>query len=722
MVATVILLLLFPVTWLHAYGIANTSVANSGSKEPSKDLLIKTYLKLMGENHAGKWLRKYSSEEQLAGTNLGMVNWTVSKFQEFGLDASIDEYDAYVSYPKDISLGLVKDNRTVYEASFVEDPVDEDPNTKHTRPAFLGYAASGNVTAQYVFCNYGTYEDFQQLEKMGVALSGKIAVVRYGEIFRGLKVKFAQDHGMAGVAIYSDPVDDGNVTVANGYMAYPDGPARNPSSIQRGSVQFLSELPGDPTTPGYAIKPGENKSRSDPYLSIPRIPVIPLSERDAGKILRHLNGHGPAFAGAHGGLLAGFDYSVGPNPAYELSMVNEQNFTTATMHNVLARIEGHNPHEVVIIGNHHDSWTPSAGDPHSGSAVMMELARGLGDLVKIGWKPQRTILLASWDGEEYGLLGSTGFGVYNAKDLKDKAVAYLNIDAAVTGKNLHLQASPLLDGLLLHEASKLPYSARESLQDHFRRVTRGHMVGNLGSGSDYTVFLERLGIPSVDLSFEGNATSSPYQYHSAYDNFDWMSRFGDPGFKFHNLLSKYIGLLVISLSETKVIPLRTADYANKLGSFFDSIATQVPHKWLSSPLFNTTCPHFKNITVGDIVADVNDQIAKLKHSNIHFDQNLAKQQHSYDHWDELSLWEKVKLMVAIHRSNISLKYYERRFLKDEGLKYRPWFKHVVFASGRHTGYAGQQLPEMTEALEDGKRDDFVEALSYFDRLLNRLTL
>ncbi|VEU22465.1 DEKNAAC103460 [Brettanomyces naardenensis] len=724
-VVVIALLSLQIFAFCYAFNISIIQLSNSDNavvpqSALPRDVIARAYLSTLQTNLASNWSRKYSGSKQLAGTNLAMVNWTRDQFEEFGLKATIDQYVSYVSYPESQSLSLVKSGKPVYQATLKEDYVKGDPDTKTFVPAFLGYAGSGNVTASYVFCNYGTHEDFDILDSLGIDLKGKVAVIRYGEIFRGLKVKFAQDRGASAVVLFTDPVDDGNITEANGYKTYPDGPARNPSSIQRGSVQFLSQLPGDPTTPGYAVKPGENKSRSDPYLSTPKIPVLPVSSREIAPILTKLNGYGSKVANWTKGLIEGFDYSTGPNPNYSINVYSKQNYTYTPMNNVLAKIEGHNSHEVIIIGNHHDSWTPSAGDPHSGSAVLLELARGLGQLAKIGWKPQRTILFASWDGEEYGLLGSTEYGEYYSDLLKKNTVAYINLDLAVAGSNLHLGSSPLLYDVLKDTAALLPYSDTQSLLQHYRSVSGGGHIANLGSGSDFTVFLDHLGIPSADLGFEGDLNSAVYQYHSIFDSFTWMEKYGDPGFKYHNLMSKYVGLLVLKLSETKVLPLRTRPYSMKLQEFFDKAVSEVPEEWLQSKVFNSSCPHHKNITVSNIVDNVKLKLGKLSSKTTAFDSGANGQQYDFDHWDDLSYWQKFKLEWAVKRTNFWLKFYERFFLREEGLKGRPWFKHIVFASGRYTGYSGQQLPAMLEAVEDGERDDFVDNLVYFDKVISRL--
>lgn len=680
------------------------------------------YLGALETNLAAKWNKKYAETEQLTGTNLKMVKWARDQFEKFGFNATIDEYMALTSYPIKTSVSLQKEGTTVYEPSLAEDEVEKDPASKHHVAAFLGYSANGNVTADYVYCHYGSVEDFALLKKAGVDLTGKIAILRYGGIFRGLKVRHAQLAGAIGALIYSDPKDDGEMIVQNGYKAFPDGPARNPSAIQRGSSQFLSLLPGDPLSPGYARKPGDNSTTQDPSQYIPSIPVVPVSSKEITPILKKLSGHGTKFA-KWDGLIDGFDYSTGPNPKYTVNVFNHQKFVDAVQHNIMAVLEGHNPHEVVLLGNHHDSWIPAAGDPHSGSTAVMEVARALGELVKLGWKPQRTIVIGSWDGEEYGLLGSTEFGEYFAKDLKKKVVAYLNTDVAVNGPMLQLPTTPLLYSVLRKAASQVDYKTNQTVLEHFETGDNKGEFSALGSGSDFTVFLEHLGIPSVDFSFGATSTSAVYPYHSTYDSYYWMKTFGDPGFHLHNVIAKFIGLTILELTESPVIALRTSEYPTKLAEYFNTISAGIPPEWLNSTLLGEGaavpgCAHASaDLTLGDLVDSINTKLTTLTEKSAEFDLSLAGLAEENKHWDDLNYWQKLKLLIRTKRANFRLIYYERHFLNDEGLKGRSWFKHIVYASGRYTGYAGQQLPALTEALEDLKKSEFISAALYFEKVL-----
>lgn len=346
-------------------------------------------------NSIREWSNYYTSGVHLAGTNLSQAQWTADKFTEYGIKTEIVPYYTYLNYPKDHGLRLLGINETVkYEASLEEDPLPEDPTSMRADrvPTFHGYSANGNVTGQYVYVNYGRQKDFDILEQHGVSVTGRIVIARYGGLFRGLIVKGAQERGAVGVLMYTDPGDDGNVTIYNHYKSYPDGPARNPSSVQRGSVQFLSVTPGDPTTPGWPST--QFAERTDPYNSIPSIPSLPVSYRDMIPILSELNGMGfnPNDIGEdwRGGLRE-FDYSSGPS-TNSLNMFNLQEYKTTPIWNTIGRIDGIIKDEVVIIGNHRDAWVVGgAGDPNSGSAVLIELARAFGELKKQGWKPLRSM-------------------------------------------------------------------------------------------------------------------------------------------------------------------------------------------------------------------------------------------------------------------------------------------------------------------------------------------
>lgn len=735
------------------------------------------FLNALETNLAGNWSKIYTSVPHLAGTGKSLVNFTRDKFEEYGLKATVDDYEILVSYPKDHDLNLI-DSTTgeiLYKAPLKEDVLEEDPTTQgnDTIPTFLGYAANGNVTAQYVYANYGTKDDFETLKELGVDVTGKIAVVRYGGIFRGLKVKFAQDNGAIGVLIYSDPGDDGEMTTKNGYEQYPKGPARQESSVQRGSVQFLGGVgayPGDPTTPGYASKPG--CERQDPHKAIGKIPVLPISYREVTPILKKLNGHGVKLSDKKWiGDLDGFDYYTGPNKKAELNLYNNQDFNISTLSNVYGEIEGEKKDEVIIIGNHRDAWIKGgAGDPNSGSASMMEIARGFGELIKAGYKFKRTIILMSWDGEEYGLLGSTEYGEFAAKMLQKKVVAYLNVDVSVSGTDLNLEGCKSIYGLIKKVAATLPYPGAGSLLDHYLSK-HGDKITALGSGSDYTVFLEHLGIPSIDMGFGGGKNAPIYHYHSNYDSYHWMAKYGDKGFVFHNLAAKLLGLIALELNDQEVISFGIKDYVDDLVKYFEIVKSKIPKEWeskeikseetwnelLVSPveemkyvdettngwykdryfpfpelMGKSDCMHHKNhmmydvkkhkhLTLNDIVQITIDDLAQLSNSSAIFDGESASLQNQHEHRDSLFFWQRLKLHYKILKHNKLMQYFERNFIHEKGLHEREWFKHIIFASGRFTGYAGQVYPMLQEAIEDGDFDRLVKSLGIVSKTLRRVS-
>lgn len=753
------------------WNVAPHFVSTDGPEDPEKFVLDR-----LKDNHAADWSRRYTSEPHLPGTNFGLVQWTRDKFEEYGWKTQIDTYDVYVSYPESHDLNLLDtDGSVLYKAPLKEDVLKDDSTSggNDTVPTFLSYGANGNVTAEYVYVNYGRKLDFEQLEELGVSVRNKIAVMRYGRIFRGLKVKFAQEHGAVGALLYTDPADDGGITPANGYEEYPKGPARHQSSVQRGSVQFLGGVgaaPGDPTTPGYASK-GDVK-RQDPHKSIGKIPVLPISYREVKPILEKLNGQGRKAPKDWRGELDGVLYNLGPHPNVTMNLYSNQIYNITPLWNVYGEIEGEIKDEVIVIGNHRDAWIKGgAGDPNSGLAALIEIARALGALKQAGYKFKRTIVLQSYDGEEYGLLGLTEYGEYAAKRLQKTVVAYLNMDVVCVGRFLHLEASPILNKALRSVAKKLPYPTKDfdTLYEHFVKEGRDH-IGNLGSGSDYTVFLEHLGIPSLDFSFKQGKGDAIYQYHSNYDSYDWMQKYGDKGFVYHNLAAKYITLLALDLSKTGVIGFSLTDYANDLLKYFDQLKELIPKSWFhehispnahvhylyadyntdelveqaTSKVYSAEAIFFPELVeilrahcsrhkvmlrprrhgktkFGEFYKHTRKQLETLLAFASEFDAKSVLLETEYKNRGNLHWWNRIRLHYKIFRHNKVLQYFERNFLYAHGLHERSWFKHIVFASGRFTGYEGQTWPGIREAIEDSDIDRTVKWLGIAARAARRTT-
>ncbi|TVY13524.1 putative glutamate carboxypeptidase [Lachnellula arida] len=733
LVALVVLFLL-PVAFLpdqrhpkpHPIGPPNQS-ANALTFKELQEILLET----PKEHKAQEWSKYYTSGPHLAGKNYSQVTWTQERWQEFGIKADIVAYDTYINYPlghrlalyekgKSKDVGEVDSWKVKFEASLEEDVLEDDETTglENRIPTFHGYSASGNVTAPYVYVNYGTYQDFEDLIKANISLKGKIAVAKYGGIFRGLKVKRAQDLGMVGTVIFSDPGDDGENTDENGVDLYPEGPGRNPSSVQRGSTQFLSVAPGDPTTPGYPSKPGVPRQPVD--SAIPSIPSVPISYVDAIPILTALNGHGPSPKSFNkywrrnlGLKYKGVEYNVGPSPDnLVLNLVNEQEYVTTPLWNVIGVINGTLSDEVIVIGNHRDAWIAGgAGDPNSGSAALNEVIRSFGVALSKGWKPLRTIVFASWDGEEYGLIGSTEWVEEYIPWLTHANVAYINVDVATTGPKFGAQASPLLNKVL-NEVVQLVQSPNQTIPGQTVGDVWDGEISTMGSGSDFTAFQDFAGIPSVDFGFKSDegAGDAVYHYHSNYDSYHWMNTYGDPGFHYHVTAAKLWALFTAQLAEAPVIPLNATDYAIALDGYISNVETK-----LDSAIVGTSSEEEDEEARArpTVLASSGDIHAlKLSFKKLHkAAHKLLKAAEAHDAWaaelaeeagEDLPWWKwlsKLKLIYNIRKVNSKYKFLERKFLHKEGLDGRPWFKHVVFAPGLWTGYAGAVFPGLVEAIE-----------------------
>ncbi|KAK3394368.1 hypothetical protein B0H63DRAFT_460740 [Podospora didyma] len=730
----------------------------SGKRKVDFYQLEEILLNTPSAEKAEEWSRYYTAGPHLAGKNLSQAEWTRDKWEEFGIKSDIVDYDVYINYPAGHRLALLEKGdagddtstwKVAFEASLTEDVIEEDPTSglEESIPTFHGYSASGNVTAPVVYVNYGTFQDFEDLLKANISLEGKIAIARYGGIFRGLKVKRAQDLGMIGVILYTDPGDDGDVTEANGVPTYPDGPARQPSSVQRGSTQFLSIAPGDPTTPGYPSKPGVPRQPVD--RAIPSIPSLPISYLDALPILKALNGHGPSakdfnkYWTRNTGLnYKGVDYNVGPTPDdVVVNLFNDQEYVTTPLWNVIGIINGTIPDEVLVVGNHRDAWIAGgAGDPNSGSAIINEVIRSFGEALSIGWKPLRTIVFASWDGEEYGLVGSTEWVEQYLPWLRKANVAYLNVDVAVKGPHFSAAAAPLLHRVII-ESTRAVSSPNQTIRGQSVYDTWDKNIRTMGSGSDFTAFQDFAGIPSIDVGFGVTTEDSVYHYHSNYDSFYWMQKYGDPGFLYHKAMAQIFGLLTAAVADVPILPFRSEDYTTALGDYVKKVENkldaflspkEVEISTLSEEdIFELRASHRETSRVsttggqdekqkGGHTAEsfkgslkrLHEALTVLSQSTSNMDRQRLKLTDDLSkdyHWWQ---WPKIlKLWLSVRRLNTAYKYMERGFLYDQGLDGRPWFKHVVFAPGLWTGYAGAVFPGLVESIDS---EDWGNAVRWVD--------
>jgi N-acetylated-alpha-linked acidic dipeptidase len=655
---------------------------------------------------AEEHLRTLTQAPHMAGTieDKATADYVAQKFREAGLDTEIVEYKAWFNYPQEISVDITAPAGIEMHGPTREhvdgDPYDDDPRV--VMP-FNGMSPSGDAEADVVYANYGTPDDFDKLAKLNVDVRGKIVLVRYGQNFRGVKAFVAQEHGAAGVIIYSDPFDDG----WRRGDKYPAGPWRPDTGVQRGSIGYMFEFPGDPTTPGIASVPSLPESkRVSPAQSaqLPRIPVTPLSYHDAWPILQHLAG--PDSPREWQGALP-FTYHVGPGPA-RVKMHLKQDYQYRTLWDVIGRARGaESPDEWVVAGNHRDAWVYGAVDPNSGTAAMLETVHGVGELLKSGWKPGRTLVFASWDGEEEGLMGSTEWAEQHESELAN-APAYFNMDVAVSGAKFGASAVPCLKQFIRDIAKAVPnpkggtvYDAwlkadqpgpgsSQSLADSVadgRRLPAANVkadvpVGDLGSGSDYSAFQQHLGVPSTDISSTG-----PYGvYHSVFDNFAWFKKFGDPDFVYEQEMARIFGMEMLRMADADVLPYDYEEYGKEVVVYIDAAAKRAETKFgahaLDLSAVNAAAKRFQ------------DAGAKV----------LAKEKNPPRDLTKL---------------NVALRSGERALLVPEGLPHRPWFRHAIYAPGEYTGYAPVVIPGVNEAIDKGDVERCRQQLAVLAAALDR---
>lgn len=648
---------------------------------------------------AREHLRTLTREPHVAGTpeDYQTALYVRDHLRRYGINAELKEYQVLLPYPKRPTvLEMVAPRRQ--RLALQEAALPQDPSSSHAKiiPLFNGYSASGDVTAPLVYVNYGLPDDYAALKKLKVDVKGKIVIARYGRSFRGVKAKVAEENGAIGLIIYSDPADDG---YTQGDV-YPNGPWRPETSAQRGSVLYLFQYPGDPLTPGKPAIAGTARLRQDdPTLNIPRIPVQPISYGDARRLLEPLRGPVRP-AGFQGGLP--FAYHVGGTEEVRVHLKTEMDFQIRTIWNVIGRIEGaEEPDRWVILGNHRDAWTFGAVDPNSGTSAMLELARGFGEMLRTNWRPRRTIIFGSWDGEEHGLIGSTEWVEEHAAELREKAVAYLNMDSAVSGANFGASSVPTLWKLIRNAARdvrdpKTGKSVYQAWQDRANESRPAAELTNavagtdapiaearinaLGSGSDYTPFLQHLGVTSLDMGFGGDYGV----YHSAYDSFNWMSKFGDPDFVYHVAAAQIWGTIALRLANSRALPFDYADYAGELRDFINETQKTAARRKLADD--------FDTRALLDAVKDLSDEAARLQSRRNELLEEIESRVRAGD--------KEPRAMLALKRINDSLLAAERALTDERGLRGRAWYRHQIYAPGLYTGYAAQPLPDLRQAIDD----------------------
>jgi N-acetylated-alpha-linked acidic dipeptidase len=640
------------------------------------------FMKVPDAKLAGEHLKTLTAEPHWASspadhkTALSVAD----KFKAAGLQTEIVEYRVWLNKPVKIVIEAFDEHgkkimsgptpEHVDPKAYGGDPFQDDPRIL---PAFNGSSASGDVTAEVVYVNYGTLADFKKLAELGISVKDKIALVRYGSNFRGVKAYIAQQYGAKGVLIYSDPADDGYVKGD----AYPRGPYRPPSAVQRGSVQFMPLYSGDPTTPGIASTPNlpDSQRIMDPAkLNQPSIPVNPLSYQDAAPILEALGGDATP-RDWQGGLP--FTYHLGPGKV-TVHMHLEQDYKLRTIWDVVGTIPGEQADNWVVAGNHRDAWVYGAVDPNSGTAAMLETVHGIGDLLKQGWKPKRTIKICSWDAEEEGLIGSTEWVEAHPAQL-EHAVAYFNTDVGVSGPNFDAAAVPSLKQFVRDVTREVASPKGGTVYDQWKKdqeagaerrpnrpsasaETGDVRIGDLGSGSDFTPFIQHMGVPSTDIGSGG-----PYGvYHSVFDNYNWFIKFADPTFVYEQQQARVFGLEILHMADADILPYDYRLYGREVVGYVAAAQRKATSAKLQLDFTAAKAAADRFAAAGSaIYARQIGPAAAQSHEGL----------------------------------NTALRGAETALLNQDGLPKRAWFKHTIYDPGEYTGYAAVVIPGVNEGID-----------------------
>ena len=649
-----------------------------------------------------EYLEFMSEEPHIAGFgdgSLRVARYALEKFRSFGLDAEIEETEALMPLPVERQVEVLGPEPYTLRLAEPGVPEDEDTSDAGLLPTYNAYGADGEVSGEVVYVNYGIPEDYETLAELGISVEGKIVIARYGRSWRGIKAKLAQDNGAVGALIYSDPEEDGYYRG----LTYPEGPYRPKWGVQRGSIMDMPTHPGDPLTPGFGATEDREKLTRETARTLVRIPVLPISWGDAYPILEQLRGE-PAPNDDWKGALP-FTYHIGPGPT-RVRMRTAYDWQVRKLFNVIARIEGSEyPDEWIVHGNHHDGWCAGATDPISGAVALMETARGFGELLAAGHRPRRTVVFALWDGEEWGLLGSTEWAETHREALGEGGVVYINTDS--TGKGwLNLAGSHTLQkfvnevarevtdperGVSVFEAARARRLETAANPEARAAIEQGDdlRLGALGSGSDYTVFLDHLTMASLNLGFGGDSPGGVY--HSNYDTLHWYEKFSDSEFVFGRTLSQVVGTAMWRLANAAVLPFGFTDLAAVMRDYVEEI--RETHAAMESP------PEIA-------FESIEQALDALEEAGQGYERALASLSGASG--------ESVLGSARLSQLNQLLYTSERRLGYEEGLPNREWFRHQVYAPGFFTGYGVKTIPGVREGIEE---EDW-EAARFYVRVVS----
>lgn len=692
------------------FGFTQTGSAEQRSLERKFD----SYLTA---NNLRDWMKRLSARPHHLGSKYGKDNaeFIAAQFKSWGFDTKIEEFEVLFPTPKTRIVEMTAPEK--FSLKLSEPPVKGDETSgqqKEQLPTYNAYSIDGDVTGSLVYVNYGTPADYEELERRGVDVKGKIVISRYGGSWRGIKPKVAAERGAIGCLIYSDPKNDG---FYQGDV-YPKGPYRNDNGVQRGSVMDMPLHPGDPLTKGIgATKNAKRINRKDAE-TLTKIPVLPISYGDALPLLRNLDG--AVVPDSWRGALPVTYHFGGRTPTVRMKL--EFNWEIKKIYDVIAKMKGSElPDQWIIRGNHHDAWVNGADDPLSGMVAEMEEARAIGELVKSGWKPKRTIVYAAWDAEEEGLIGSTEWVETHAEELREKAAVYINTDSNGRGF-LGIAGSHTLEKFIndigrdipdpqtnmsVADRSRAQQMVNGSSAQRAELVSRPDLrIGALGSGSDYTPFLQHLGIASLNVGFGGEDGGG--SYHSIYDSFDHFTRFVDPGFAYGIALSKVCGHSVLRLVNAETLPFDFENFTDTVSQYvgevtkladtmrddaksYNRLVTSGMWRAAQDPTENLTTPKLKSEVPNINFEPLRNALSKLKFSSSEYQRASAGKR--------LSGSAQRTLDEMLYKS-------ERLLIRNEGLPRRDWFKHQIYAPGFYTGYGVKTLPGVREALE---QRDWTEA-------------
>jgi len=658
------------------------------------------------------------------------AEWILAQFKSWGLNAEIETFDVLFPTPKERVLEMVAPTKFV--ARLQEPPVAGDPTSNQQAeqlPTYNAYSIDGDVTGPLVYVNYGLPKDYEELDRQGISVKGAIVIARYGNSWRGIKPKVAAEHGAIGCIIYSDPKDDG---YAQGDV-FPAGPMRNENGVQRGSVLDMPTYPGDPLTPGVGAKGKVNRLAIKDAPTITKIPVLPISYGDAKPLLAALTG--PMAPESFRGGLA-IPYRLGPGPA-RIHLKVEFNWDIKPVYDVVVKIPGSEaPDQWIVRGNHHDAWVNGAEDPISGQIALLEEARALSVLLKQGWKPKRTIIYCAWDGEEPMLLGSTEWAEYHAEELEKHAAIYINTDGNGRGY-LGVEGSHSLEKFVntvardindpeknisvwkRGQAARLVNGSTEEKKDARSRADL--RIGALGSGSDFTAFLDHLGIASLNVAYGGEDDGGIY--HSIYDDFYWYTHFSDKDFIYGRALSQTVGTMVMRFADADVLPYDFSDFADTIHHYTDELKKLLKDRQeeirnrnqdlddgvyiaISDPRRPTVAPKKEDIPPFINFAPLDNAQALLDRSADRY----MKAAKAFSKTEAAS--------QALQSLNNNLMMAERKLTNPDGLPRRSWYRHLIYAPGFYTGYGAKTLPGVREGIEE---KHYPEAEKEIERVSKALT-